>query len=307
MSITNVVNPGLVNVADEAYPAPPPGREKLPRNLGALVPVGDAGFPIVPPGIGNLPLLVPVDVAAQAFTFPQSFGTSIPPSLIPFLPLIDVVVADDALEQLDVTDYVVTQAGSFSTNAPGEETTFETSIAAIVDADTGLAPGTDTLRYRITLADSLVPFGVTFIGREVEVTFASVMPPPPPGEPSVGQTRQIDFWSVNVIFIQRTDATDTFTNNLVVGDRLLFDTARQGFENVSQQTGVTVNVTLPQGLLAPSDPVTFILGRFLGNFLATSGVAVPFVGSGTAAPPFQGTTEVENQTFGRGLPANVFV
>lgn len=302
MSITTVTNPGLVNVADEAYPAPLPGRQRLPRNLAALTPVADEAYPIVPPGIGNLPLLVDVDVASQAYTFPQGFGTPIPPSLVPLLPLIDITPQDETAAE-DFTDFVVTQAGSFPTNTPSEPVTFETTISAIIDADTGLAPGPNTLRYKITLAASLVPFGITFIGRETEVFAAA-------DANNVGLTRVIDFWSVNVIFMAATVniAAIPPTTNLVVGDTLSFDVVRDGFEVVSTQLGITENVFLSTDPpLGVQQEVSFTEGGFDGNFRASSGVAVPFVGSGTAAPPFQGTTEVENQTFGRGLPANVFV
>jgi hypothetical protein len=304
MSISNIVNPGLVNVADEAYPAPPPGRQRLPRNTGALTPISNDGYPIVPQGVGRLPLLANVDVSLQSFKFPQGFGTPIPPSLVPFLPLIDVVVQDDVpSDPDDITEFVVTQAGSFPTSAAGVETDFETTITAIIDADTGGAPTGTTTRYRITLADSLVPFGITFIGRQAEVVAAA-------DPANIGLTRFIDYWSVNVIFMAATVNPNPppVTTNLVVGDTLSFDVDRDGFENVSNQLGITANVFLnsepPLGL---QQQVNFSRGRFLGNFLATSGVAVPFVGSGTAEPRFPGTTEVETQTFGRGLPANVFV
>lgn len=301
MANITVTNPGLVNVADEAYPAVPPGRQRLPRDLGVLVPVADDGFPIIAPGVGNLPLPLLVNADEQSFLLVDFHQAIVG---VPVSSVIDVDAGDDFVNPVDLTEYVVTQAGSFPTNAPSDEQVglFDSAITAIVDADTGGALINATTRYRITLADSLVPFGITFIGREIEVITS--------GFPAnVGQSRTIEFWSVNQIYVERSEGSETFANGqqLAVGNVLRVDTVRDGFEVVSNQLGIVVNENLIDVLLPVGQDVDFDEGRFEGNFLASSGVAVPFVGNGTAAPPFQGTTEVESQTFGRGLPANVFV
>jgi hypothetical protein len=303
MSITDVTNPGLIIVADEAYPPPLPSRARLPQNLGVLIAVADEAALAVPNGVASGPAEVEVDVASQNFILPSfNSGASAPTPA-------DVNVDSTPLGIAASTEYVVTEAGNFPTNGPGLTQTVNATISAIVDADTGGAVGGGTTRYKITLSASLVPYGISFLGREVKVV-ASVT------AGNVNQTRTISYWSVNVIYISKsetdpdTNVTQTFGTDLAVGATLQFNVVRDGFEAVSTQLGQTSNVVLA-GLppLGVPEEVDFDnQGPVRNVFVAQSIRGLYFFeGSGVAAPPFQGDSNVATQTFGLGLPANVFV
>jgi hypothetical protein len=79
---------------------------------------------------------------------------------------------------------------------------------------------------------------------------------------------------------------------------------RQGPSTIAdfgRQISVDVSGTPVNAVTTPQSGT-----KFLGDFRASDGVVLPFIGNGQAGPPFTGTFEIENQTFGKGLPANVF-
>lgn len=261
-----------VNVADQAYPPPPGDFQDIPIPLPVLV--ADQGYTPANPSSGE--------------------GVQTGPS-------VNIENADDTIQLVEQEEVIVTDAGNFKTNpVPSNFQTF--TVTAAVDAETGGALNPLTKTMKITLAESLVPFGVDFAGREAEAVQAA--------SPGVqGQTRIISFMNVNVIYCNyREDGTLSGpTFDLAANDVLKMEIGRIGFEVVTQQTGIPTNrdVQTSTGPIEQLDPSVFI-GAFVGNFFPDT--APTFIGSGLRAPPFIGTFEVEDQPVpGLGLPANVFV
>lgn len=271
MPIINVTNPGLINVADEAYPPPPPDFQAIP--LPELVTVADQGYTPANPSSGA--------------------GVETGPS-------VNIEGQLDTIQLVEQEEVIVTEAGNFKTNpVPSNFQTFV--VTAVADAETGGALSADTKTMKITLAQSLVPFGVDFAGREAEAVVAATAS-------AVGQTRVINFMDVNIIYCPYREGGTLSgpTFDLQANDVLKMEVGRIGFEVVTQQTGIPTNrdVQTSTGPIEQLEPNVFE-GAFAGNFFPES---VPtFIGGGLPAPPFLGTFEVEDQpVLGLGLPVNVF-
>lgn len=292
--VENIVDPGMVNIEDQGYPFPIPPFVDDPYNDGTLIPGSRYAPPIVPPGFSDLSPFLNMMVESQVLPRPLLFMAT----QAPFRENIDV--AAQSFADLDIREYIVTSSGNFQTNAPGEPIFVDLTILAIVDAQTLAAVSGTTTRYKITLSASLVPYGVPIQDREVEV-IAAFTPA------NVGQVRTIRFWNVNLIYIDRLEGDENFVVNLAVGDTLRFTVDREGFQVINDVFPNDINVFLSEFVAPPSDPVNAEFGIFEGNATPTDGVIVPFVGSGTMAPPFLGTFQVATQTFGIGLPRDVFV
>ena len=293
--VENIVDPGMVNIEDQAYPFPIPPFQDEPFNDGELTPGSLYAPPIVPPDFSSLKPFLNMAVESQVYPSPALFMAT----QAPFRENIDVSLQSFA--NLDIREFIVTEAGNFQTNAPGLPDFVDLQILEIKDAQTLGSVSAGTTRYRIALSASLVPFGVPIQDREVEVIAAFTAA-------NVGQVRTIRFWNVNLIYIDRAEGDENFAVDLAVGDTLRFEVDREGFEVVNDIFPNDINVFLADSFVAPpNDPVNAEFGIFEGNATPTDGVIIPFVGSGIIAPPFLGTFQVAVQTYGTGLPKDVFV
>jgi hypothetical protein len=276
MSTFDDNNPGLVNVADQAYPPVPPTQQALPVAVNAF------GNSFAPPPLPQASAGNPVAIdafVANVGAQPPSFnlGTALPK-------LSDSNIAAQTIQQ-PVNDWLVTDVGSFQTN-DAKGTQFAFKILAVVVVNSGLP----SVTYQIFLQApvNLLGFGLDLTG--LNVSFPSGAPARAPE--NIPQ-RQIVTFNGNWFIV---NGFDGFGNLLTIpgfNQTIQIDVLREGPDAINQTNLPVINVVVaaPQ---APPPPV-------LGTVQA-------FVGSGQAAPPFLGTFEVENQVpLGNGLPANVFV
>lgn len=284
-------DPGLVNVADQAYPIVPPTQQSLPvpRNVFG----SDFAPPLPPFFSAGGP--VPTDAfVANAANLPPPFSQG---SASPALQNIDVKTEVPVL--FPVADWLVTETGNFVTNnANGNQFSFK--IASVVVTDSGLP----TAAYQVFLQApaNLFAFGLDLTGLLVAFPTAA-----PVSAPENVPQRPIESFNKNWFLVL---ANDQFGNLLTIpgfGQTVSIGVVREGPDVTSQAVLPVLNILVgaPQ---QPPPPVLGVVGNFTGNFTASSGVLTPFIGSGQSLPPLLGTFEVENQSLvGQGLPANVFV
>lgn len=291
MSIFDDNNPGLVNVADQAYPPVPATQQSLP------VPRDVFGSTFAPPPLPQLSAGAPIATdafVANAGGRAPSFSLGLSAPAFP-----DSNIAAQNLIKTPVADWLVAPVGSFQTN-DAKGTQFAFKILSVVVFNSGLP----TQAYQIFLQNpvNLLGFGLDLT--ELLVSFPSAAPVSAPE--NVPQ-RPIVSYNGNWIFL---NAFDQFGNLLTIpgfNQTVQIGILREGPDVINKTNLPVINVvvTAPQ---APPPPVLGTVQAFQGTFQANSGVVLPFIGSGTRTPPLLGTFEVENQSLvGQGLPANVFV
>lgn len=216
-------------------------------------------------------------------------------------PVPNVNVAAQDLKDIagkNIADWLVTGDGNFKTN-DANGTQFPFKILSVVVTDSGLP----TQAYQVFLQSPVNLFGFGLDLTDLLVSFPSAAPVS--GPENVPQRPIVSFngnWF-------RVNAFDQFGNLLTIpgfNQTIQIGVVRSGPDVTSQSNLSVVNVIVaaPQ---QPPPPVLGVVQKFDGNFQATSGVVRPFIGSGTPLPPLSATTEVENQTFGQGLPLVVYV
>jgi hypothetical protein len=291
MSTFDDNNPGLVNVADQAYPAVPATSQGLPVpvdvNPSLVAP------PPLPPFSAGGPTAKDAFVANNGGIAPSfSQGTG-----VPLLPSIDIDV--QVLAKFPVADWLVTQTGNFQTNnATGIPSTFR--ILSVVVFNSGLP----TQAYQIFLQSPVNLFSFGLDLTDMLVSFPSAAPA---NAPENIPQRPIVSYNGNWIFVNAFDSVGNLLTIPGAAQPIQIFIIRDGPEVTNQTNLPVINVAVS----TPQQPPAPILGtqfNFTGNFNARDEVRLPFIGSGVAAPPSVGTFEVENQTnVGQGLPANVFV
>jgi hypothetical protein len=295
----DIYTPGSIRAADEAFdglPAEVPPDFILLPPLKSIANVADQAFPPPPGGSQKIPTPIEVAVASLTSILPSlSLGTPLPQA-----PTTNVATQNNTFQPAQ--EWVVTENGNFQTNNNvGDVTLF--TINTVTPFGTGV-----NQVFQITLLQNgktavLSNFGVDFT--ELFASFpAAALPQSPENVPS----RPITFFNdPGTIVIL---AQDSFGNTLTTpapGDKLTIGILRQGPSDVVLTNFKEIDVTIaPPPPVALTTPAQGLVS--LGNVGATDGVVKPFVGTGQGAPPFIGTFEVENQALiGKGLPANVFV
>ena len=297
----NIVDPGMVNIEDQAYPRPLDPDQALIRQLNELI----AGDAYAPPIVRNLGQAIPdslnVNVLEQAFLNPSlSRGEA-----VPFFS--NVNIGSQGLNRGDVRDFTVTESGNFQTSV--EYSAVALTVVSLTDADTGGATSSTTTRYRVVVSGlDLTAIGFSIAGREVVFK----------GNVTAGiidYVRTIAAFNANSIVIPVTQNGRSFNPDPgappvtpQAGDQMELDLNRNGSEVIYDQVLPEISVNLwAQAPLGVVPTVAAEIVSFSGNFLAGNGVVEPFVGSGVQVPRLVGTFEVANQVvIGNGLPANVF-
>jgi hypothetical protein len=318
--MTDVTNPGLVNVADEVEGNPDPngGTSRwTPREDDVLVPAADAGYPPAPVQADVFPtpsdvevggptplfpvLSSPVPPAAEVDVAAQSFGQG---AMVPVDPLDP---AAGSLFRSPDEFVVVGPTTSFQTNRT-ETDQVAATIAAVLDADALPTPaGPTTTRYYIQVATPpvLTSFPVSLLGRQVVFTATT----DPNNE---GAARLITGYGGNYVVINRDDETPSNGNvsemsTPQAGDVFVIQVGRQGSEDVSTTGAPAVDVVVAP---PPPDFVASAPQAQLGGgtaFVSTGAQpGQPVVSSGTAAPTATDHQVADQYVGGPGLPANVF-
>lgn len=323
MSQFDVTDPGLVNVADQAYPPVPPDQQALPTPR--LVNGSDFAPPPLPtPQLGD-PTPSSTLVANAPYVAPSaSLGVAVPA-------ITSFDVGTEIGVKQPVAEWLVTQSGNFATNNTAQDmVTF--TITAQPGIPTGILAfdvGLPTERYQIFLGPTvnLYSFGLDltqslamFLQNISQLPPIVALPPPPVALPPrvVNPTRAIASFGTNWILVYALDdygymlggtAANPFTplTQPTAGQQISINIVRDAFAAVSDTNLPVTNVTVaPTPVPAVTTPAVGINNQ--GNITALDGVVAPFIGTGVAAPPFLGTFEVESQTnLGQGLPTNVFV
>jgi hypothetical protein len=290
MSQFDSTDPGLINVADQAYPPIPPSVQGLP------VPVDVFGITFAPPFGPPVPLSQPtavnVDITQAQILSLQSalrFGA---------LPPTEVNISLQNYHQANTEDWVVTESGNFQTNGNG--TPYPFTVLHVVVVDTGLP----TQAYQIFLT---APVDLTLFGLDLTNFLVSFPVAAPATAPEDVPQRPIISWSTNWIYVSAFDSQGDILTIPGVGNKIQIYVVRDGSQAVYDTDLPIQNFVVPVPQQAAL-PLLVSFANFLGTFAANAGVQVPFIGSGVPAPPFLGTFEVENQNaLGPGLPTNVFV
>ena len=291
MSTFDDNNPGLVNVADQAYPPVPATFQALP------VPFEFNPALVAPPPLPQFSAGAPTPkdaFVANVGGVPPSFSQGSP---TPVLPTIDISVQD--LIKFPSADWTVTETGSYQTNnALGVPQPFHILAVVVIDA------GLPTQAYQIFLQSPVNLYGFGLDITDMLVSFPSAAPPSAPE--NIPQ-RPIVSFNANWFLVEGYDGQGNLLTIPGFNQLIQIFIVRDGPAVTNQTNLPVINVNVPTPA-APPPPLLGTQFNFTGNFFAREEVRIPFVGSGVAAPPFLGTFEVENQSLvGQGLPANVFV
>lgn len=295
-------NPGLVEVANQAYPAVLNSGvvDVVPRDFNPDASLGSGYAALPPPGAGasSFPFPTPLDVSVISQVLQQA-----PVSGVPFqFPRLVNINSQNLVDGRALAEFTVTEVGSFQTNAPELDADIKTFLLTnVYDADVrpfaGPISTTTRLLLRFTPA-SLNTFGIGLLGREIEFIDG----------PADGFTRSIESYGPASVIINVADTLDTiqFSSFPVAGNHFTLDVKRNGSEPVfdNKSTPLEINVFSntplenPTVVFAPTKPDQ-------GNFFAGDGVIIPFVGSGLRVPPLLGTFEIAGQNLTIGLPSSL--
>lgn len=287
----DVTDPGLVNVESQAYPFPPGGFQNLPPNFGRLLQASLFAAPIVPPSIQAGLIPSAITVGDQPFvSLPLSQGAA---ALTPA----EIDLEAQNLIRQPVHDFIVTDVGNFDLTQANSN--IRLTVTSVVDADTGGAVGANTTRIRIFVSGAiLTDLGLSILFRQV-IFIGNTSPL------IAGRPRTINAYGANSIIVDRTQfGTTLSTIQPAVGDLMDLNIDREGSEVVFDVFASPANV-----FIDPSPPIAQTASApqmgYQGNvFIPQTGSS--FVGAGINGPSFQGTFEVANQTYGNGLPGNIF-
>jgi hypothetical protein len=288
MANEDVTNPGLVSVADQAYPAVlGVDSTAVPFNLDELL---QASLFAPNPALGvpstTGPTPTNVDVEDQA-NVPVKFGGTATPTPT------EIDVNFQNLVGVDVDEFVVTDLEQNLQINETPETVVEFEILAVTVIPSVLPDPS----YQLNTDPPLSPFGVPFSGREIE--FSDGL--------NAGLVKTIQLYNpTNAVTIQG----DGLAAVPMVGEHFFLDVNRRGSEVVARDVASTLNVFVSTAVPQP-DPVGLFtsapLRGFQGNVGAGSGVENAFIGTGVQLPPFVGSFDVADQNLTVGLPENVNV
>lgn len=298
IDLIDIVDPGMVNIEEQAYPRPLDLAQALARNLGALISGGAFVANPPPPGFqaGNRP--TEVFVAGQPFVQPSlSLGTA-----LPTIPEFDI--ADQAVLQ-PVAEFIVTESGSFEFNRR-----VPTSVSQTITAvQTILAPGptgANITFYLITfgVAVNLMDYGVDLVN--TEALFPNSAPPLAPEDVPAGIITKFTNRQIMV------DGTDLTADAPQVGDIVRLDITRHGADVVFDLFAPDANVFIDSVQSASAAQTVVADSRSVITAFASDGVLTPFIGAGTRIPLLLYLDLRETAFFPadrpittRGLPVNV--
>ena len=256
-----------------------------------------------------------VNVEAQAYPMPPGGSQALPiPSQVFVARLVqvqlplasgaasvdppDTDVATQIITRLPVSEFLVTEGGVIQTN-----NTVSDLRSFIVSSVTTLNAGLPTERYQIFLGTAnLAEIGLTLT--DIEALFPQQAPA---AAPENIPARDIAAWSIDWIIVPRFNTFGVSMAAPVAGNTVQIAVLRDGDEVFIDRFATEIDVTLNP---PPQTPVTVSAPLLtpLGNISASTGVVVPFIGSGVRVPFLLGTFEVIDQRpIGTGLPRNVFV
>jgi hypothetical protein len=306
----DVTNPGLVNVADQAFRPALPGVNSLaiPLDDDVLVPIADQAEP---PAENDATAVLPVaaeSIVAGQTSVPASQDFAEVPGVAPhFLPFptdnLANNVANQNLTSGTIAEFIVAGPDiSIQTN-PAPETKKTYTVASVRDADTGGIANVNTTRFRLGITpNDLASFGLSMLGRQIvfDDNIFTVN--------NEGAARLITSIN-NIIVIDRSDPNDQTVPVMdvpQVGDTFALDVQRQGSEVVTKDTNANQDVVIlppplvnePTGIanFNSQGTVDVSVGPQSGEPIISSGVRVP-----TAI-----TVNIADQEAVIGLPVNVF-
>ena len=314
----DVTNPGLVNVADQAYGNPSTAVQSLaiPEDSDVLTPVADEGYPIArnftatEDGHGSrgptpTESYVPIQVQPSVS---QSTGQI--PGVAPlFLPFPQDMIANTVVQQ------TVVQSGTPEFTVAGPTTSIQTNqsddtkrsyvVQSVLDADTGRAPSGSTMRYKmIVTVPDLLTFGISLLGRKIVFDDNTMT------SSDAGATRNISYFGASYITVDRQDLSDSYIPLLSQpqpGDEFYLFIQRQGSETFSEQTGITTDVTIlpaPAAFVPGSPQAAMSQGTIDVSTGPQPGTPVP---TGGIQVPTAINVNVANQATSVGLPQNVYI
>jgi len=317
--MADVVNPGLVNVADEVEGNPDPNnsiRLLVPEDTDALTDVADQGYPPAGNGVDAVVFPTPREtVVTQVPTGQVVLSSPVPPAAEIYVD--DQVIGRGSMQPVDPTDpsaglnfvppgefLVVGPAESIQTNST-DATTVLCTVTAVYDADNlWNAPTPTTTRYLLVVGPpALTSYPISIQGREIVFADDTLT------VADQGAVRVIQGYSTNYLTIAKEDPEDSVTElaDPQVGDTFTLDVDRQGAQDVNHVGGPPTDVTIfPAPLPFLPNP-----GQSSAPFVdanASTGVQPnkPIITSGVSVPTAV-TVEVADQATSVGLPVNVNV
>jgi hypothetical protein len=301
IDVMDVVDPGMVNIEEQAYPRPLDLAQALALNLGRLIQASQF-WPNGPPGaLQSGPRPSEVFVQSQPFVNPSlSLGVATPAT-----PTTDVTVQN--VVRQPVADFIITESGPFQTN-PSVPTTVRRTIAAVTSFQVSNQFGTTTF-FVITFAagTNLMDFGVDLTGTE------ALFPNSAPAlNPQAVPGAFITNFALNQIVV---DGTDLLASPPIAGNVVDLDVSRHGSEVVFDLFPNDVNVFLNPTTVPPPIALT-VVGDSIRevDVFVSDAPPIPFIGAGTRIPLLLYLDLRETAFFPsdrpiltRGLPANVFI
>ena len=318
--MSDVTNPGVVNVADEVLENPDPNnslRLHMPEQDDHLVDADAQGYP-----------RAENDVDATVFPTPAEVKiTQVPTGqkvLAHYTPDAEEVIVDDQVigqgswVYVDPTNpalgkrfvppgdfLVVGPADTIQTNS-SETTTILCTVVNVYDADNlWNPPGAQTTRLLISIAPpSLTGLPISILGRNITFT------PDTLTAQDQEAVRSITGYGVNYVTVNIENLSDQTVPTLtapVTGDTFTIETQRQGSQGISNTNNGTIDVTIapappaflpnPGQALNNKGNVNVTVGPQPGQIIITGGIQVP-----TAI-----NVNVADQATVVGMPTNVFI
>ena len=334
--MSDVTNPGIVNVADEVLENPDPNnslRLLVPEQDDALVAAGNQGYPRAGNDVDVELLPIPTNVAVTQVPTGQKVQAF-------YVPDADEVIVDQQVIGQGVWVYidpmnpglgkkfvppgefvVVGPAESIQTNA-SEATTVLCTITGVYDADNlWNLPDYTTTRYILLLAlPDLSSYNVSVLGRPIVFANDTI---------TVGDQGAVRYitayqgiypsttYGMNFVVINRVNQDDPNVPDLVVpvtapngpqvGDTFVLNIQRQGSQDISLVGTTPINVVIlppppanvpnPGQALNNQGTIEVAIGPQPGQTIITGGTQVP-----TAI-----NVNVADQATAVGLPVNVFI
>jgi hypothetical protein len=269
IDLIDIVDPGMVNVEEQAYPRPLDLAQALALNLGRLIQASQY-WPNGPPGVHqDNATPTEVFVESQPFISPSlSLGVATPDT-----PTTDV--ADQNIVHQPVVDYIVTESGSFNTN-PAVPTTVRRTIASVTSfAVSGAVSTTTFYVITFTAGTNLMDFGVDLVG--TEALFPDSAPALNPQDVPAGLVTK---FSLNQLVVDGTDLSPA----PVAGDVVDLDVSRHGDEAVFELYANDVNVVI-DAVQSSSAAVTVVgdSHQMVDVFIEDE-PPIAFIGAGTRIP-----------------------
>src|SRR5271157_2152947 len=344
--MADVVNPGLVNVADEVLENPDPNGGSVllvPENTDALTDAADQGYPPAGNDVDASPFPTPTEVTVTQVPTGQVVLSSPVPNAAE-VNVDDQVIGQGVWVYIDPLNpaagkkfvppgefLVVGPDASIQTNY-SEETTVTCTVTGVYDADNlWNAPGVATTRFLLVVGPpTLTSYPISILGRNIVFADDTLT------TADAGAVRVIGGYNTNYLTISKEDLSDSNVPELAIpqiGDTFTLDVQRQGAEDIRRTGAPTADVTIfpppptfvpnPNQDLASQGNVNVSTGPQPGLPIINSGVGaptasnvfvadqsttvgLPIINSGVGAPTASNVF-VADQSTTVGLPVNVNV